>query len=157
MSLPGTLLEIDVAQNQFQGSVDFKALPSPMQCISITSNKIEAIEHFKLPNGIKYFEAGSNKLSQHMLFEDTGIFFSSALETFLVRSNALFGTLVPQILPRTLQHFDISHNKFSGKVNIEKFPESLKFLSLEENDFRYSIAIEKLPLQWRALNTEMLL
>ena len=109
LALPKGLLEFDITEHGFSGTVDLRNLPENMLDFDLTGN----------------FFTGSCDLTA----------LPCTLESLSLRNNKLSGTLVFDSLPESLKKLSIGFNKFAGPVNFAELPQHLERFFLQANEF----------------------
>mmetsp|Transcript_23500 Transcript_23500/g.36643 ORF Transcript_23500/g.36643 Transcript_23500/m.36643 type:complete len:272 (-) Transcript_23500:70-885(-) len=126
--IPSTVLEFNISDLEFTGTVETSTLPSDLDEFHIKGNKL------------------------------TGEFSTEGLPRSLQRvdisRNSFSGSLKLDKLPQFMLSFWAHQNSFSGSINLTSLPEHLEDLTLAENTFSEGINLLKLPLGIRVLRLE---
>lgn len=93
-----TVFELDLSINKIKY---FDFYPKSIESMSLFANKLQGISN--MPDSIKKIDLSSNKLTE--------LTYVSKNLNGLDISNNLIKTFDPSILPKTIDYFDISHNK----------------------------------------------
>ena len=141
----------EVYNSELTGSIDFKQLPSGVECLTLDNNQLtREIDLTQLPNEMKALRLNYNQLTGDI--ELTKL--PEGLNYLSLDSNQLTGEIDLTRLPARLYHLDLQNNQFTGEIDLTHLSEGMNYLYLNKNQLSGSFVVKNSSPGLRSINAE---
>mmetsp|Transcript_33726 Transcript_33726/g.52746 ORF Transcript_33726/g.52746 Transcript_33726/m.52746 type:complete len:262 (-) Transcript_33726:31-816(-) len=140
--IPVTVTRICINKNHLSGTLNLTVLPDGFRSLEVASNDFSgSIDLCHLPATMVTLMLYNNRLRGTVNLENL----PSSMKLVVLKLNRFVGELCFTKLPENLRVLDVAENKFSGVVDLTSLPCEMTQIVLHNNDFSGETDFSKLP------------